>query len=104
LNWRHLPQVNAQVPLDTANNRTLPTSGYDEFDLNGYFNLPYGVQLRAGVSNLFDKQPPTTGSTVPFINAAGQVTTLATSGAGVTDSSYYDVMGRRFYIGLKARF
>jgi iron complex outermembrane receptor protein len=104
VNWRHLPQVNAQVPLGTVNNRTLPVSGYDDFDLNGFFQLPHGLQLRAGISNLFDKQPPTTGSTVPFISSTGQITTLASSGAGSTDSNYYDVMGRRFYVGLKARF
>jgi hypothetical protein len=41
---------------------------------------------------------------VPFINSAGVITTLASSGATSFDPNYYDVMGRRFYIGLKARF
>ncbi len=104
LNWRHLPQVNAGVPLGTANVHTLPTSGYDDFDLSTFWNLPRGLQLRAGIQNLFDKQPPTTGASTPTLNAAGQITALASSGAGSTNSSYYDVNGRRFFIGLKARF
>lgn len=104
LNWRDLPQVNAAVSNNTAGNRTLPTSGYDVFDLNAQFLLPHGLTLRAGMSNIFDKQPPTTGSTIPFVNSAGVITTLAVSGTGSTNSNYYDVMGRRFYVGLKARF
>ena len=104
LNWRHLPQVGPAVPAGTANVHTLPTSGFDQFDLNGFFNLPHGLQLRAGISNLFDRAPPTTGATTATVNSAGQTTVLAVSGAGSTNSSYYDVLGRRFYIGLKARF
>jgi outer membrane receptor protein involved in Fe transport len=104
VNWRHLPQVNPAVPNGTPNVHTLPTSSYDQYDLNGFFNLPHGLQLRAGIQNLFDRSPPTTGSTTPTVNAAGQTTVLAVSGAGATNSSYYDVLGRRFYVGLKARF
>ncbi|MGZ3274909.1 MAG: TonB-dependent receptor domain-containing protein [Caulobacteraceae bacterium] len=104
LNWRHLPQVNTNSPLGTPGVRTLPTSGYDNFDLNAFLQLPHGLQLRGGISNIFDKAPPTTGSTIPAINGAGVTTVLASSGQGTTNSSYYDVMGRRFYIGLKARF
>jgi outer membrane receptor protein involved in Fe transport len=103
LNWRHLPQVNTNVPNGTPGVRTLPTSGSDIFDLNGFFNLPHGLQLRAGISNLFDRAPPTTAATVPLA-IGGQTIVLGTSGAGTTNSSYYDVLGRRFYVGLKARF
>jgi outer membrane receptor protein involved in Fe transport len=104
LNWRHYPQVHPAIPLGTANVHTLDTSGYDVFDLSSFYNLPHGIQLRAGISNIFDKQPPTTGSTTPTVNTAGVTTVLAVSGAGTTNSSYYDVNGRRFFVGLKARF
>jgi outer membrane receptor protein involved in Fe transport len=102
VNWRHLPQVHPAVPLGTSTT-TLPISGYDIFDLNAFFNLPHGLQLRAGIQNLFDKDPPTTASTTAIVNG-GVTTTLASSGAGQTNPAYYDVNGRRFYIGLKARF
>ena len=104
LNWRHLPQVNPAIPLGTPNVHTLPTSGYDEFDLSTNWNLPHGLQLRGGIQNLFDKGPPTTGSSTNTVNSQGVVTALGLAGTGSTNSSYYDVMGRRFFIGLKARF
>jgi outer membrane receptor protein involved in Fe transport len=103
LNWRHLPQVRTAVPANnTSINRALPYSGYDIFDLNGFFNLPHGLQLRASIANLFDKQPPTS-ATLPAITN-GAVTTLGNDGAGSTSAAFYDTIGRRFSIGLKARF
>jgi outer membrane receptor protein involved in Fe transport len=62
------------------------------------------VQLRAGISNIFDKQPPTTGSSIPLYSSAGLLTGLASSGAGATNSNFYDVLGRRFYVGIRASF
>jgi len=102
LNWRHLPQVNAPTAV-APGNVTLPTSAYDIFDVSTNWSLPHAMQLRFGIQNLFDAQPPTTGaSTAILVN--GITTKLASSGQGVTNPSFYDPLGRRFYIGLKARF
>jgi outer membrane receptor protein involved in Fe transport len=102
LAWQHLPQVNAATAI-VPGNTTLPTAAYDVFDLNTTWSLPHGLQLRAGISNLFDVMPPTTAATVPvMIN--GAATTVASSGQGMTNPAFYDEMGRRFYVGLKARF
>jgi iron complex outermembrane receptor protein len=104
LNWRHLPQVNAAgQALNPASNLTLPTSAYDIFDLNSNFTLPYGLLLRAGIQNLLDTQPPTTGAT-KALSVGGVPVALASDGAGTTNPSYYDVLGRRFFVGLKVRF
>ncbi len=69
-----------------------------------------------GVDNLFNTQPPTTGATTgvggsgaspgnPYnygtYTAGGS---LANDGAGSTNPSLYDALGRRFYVGLKAKF
>jgi outer membrane receptor protein involved in Fe transport len=102
LNWRHLPAVWGGVPQNTVNNHSLPYAGYDIFDLNGFFNLPHGLQLRASISNLLNKQPPTSATTPTLTN--GVITTLGNDGAGSTNAAYYDTIGRRFSIGLKARF
>jgi outer membrane cobalamin receptor len=106
LNWRHLPQVRTGVPVNTAINHALPYSGYDIFDLNGFFNLPYGLQLRASIANLFNKQPPTSATTATYTTTNGQtyISSLPNDGAGSTNAGYYDTIGRRFSIGLKARF
>ncbi|HEY4029294.1 MAG TPA: TonB-dependent receptor [Caulobacteraceae bacterium] len=102
LNWRHLPKVNAASAV-APGNVTLPTNAYDIFDLNANFALPHGLSLRAGIQNLFDVSPPTTGATSAiYVNGLQQ--TVASTGQGTTNPSFYDVLGRRFYVGLKARF
>jgi len=102
LNWRHLPAIRPGSPVNTTPNHTLPYAGYDIFDLNGFFNLPHGLQLRASIANLFDKQPPVSATTNTLTN--GVISTLGNDGAGTTNAAYYDTIGRRFSIGLKARF
>lgn len=102
LNWRHLPQVNAATSVSPGNT-TLPTRAYDIFDLNTNWSLPHRMQLRFGIQNLFDVQPPTTGATISTL-VNGNPVTLPSSGQGTTNVSYYDELGRRFYVGLKARF
>ena len=102
LDWRRLPQVGA-ASATAPGNTVLPTAAYDIFDLNTLWTLPHGLQLRAGIQNLFDVSPPTTGATsAVYVNGLQQ--TVASSGQGTTNPSFYDPLGRRFYIGLKARF
>jgi outer membrane receptor protein involved in Fe transport len=87
LSWRHLPSLKNTTP------GALPNSAYDEFDLAGAWKLLGEVNLRAGVDNLFDAQPPIVGR-IPGVNNA----------TGITDAGNYDTIGRRFYVGLRARF
>ena len=61
------------------------TPDYSLFDIAGTLVLPHGVSLRAGVDNVFNKQPPTI--TYP----------------GMTLPSIYDVVGRSFWLGVTAR-
>ncbi|MNH85108.1 Vitamin B12 transporter BtuB precursor [compost metagenome] len=58
------------------------------FDLRGTWDVNDTVSLRAGVNNVFDEQPPLY---TPNIQSN-------------TDPSTYDVLGRRYYVGLTARF
>jgi outer membrane receptor protein involved in Fe transport len=46
-----------------------------------------------GVDNLLDKEPPVVGANPGVNNAKGS-----------TSPGYYDVLGRRYYVGAKARF
>ena len=55
--------------------------------------------FRFGVDNLFNVDPPTTGAetaSFPIFNAV--------DGQGTTNESLYDSLGRRFYIGVNAKF
>ncbi|NGM50488.1 TonB-dependent receptor [Caulobacter sp. 602-2] len=58
------------------------------FDLNGAWKVTDMVEVRAGVYNVADKQPPVFSSNIQ----------------ANTDPSTYDVLGRRFYLALKTRF
>ncbi len=61
------------------------TPDYSLFDLSTQIDIRNGLTLRAGINNLFDRQPPTI--TYP----------------GMTMASVYDVVGRSFFVGLQAR-
>ena len=60
----------------------------DYFDLNGSWSVNDTVSLRAGVNNLTDEEPNVFS---PGVQAN-------------TDPSTYDILGRRYYVGLTARF
>jgi outer membrane receptor protein involved in Fe transport len=104
LNWRYFPAVNAVgAATNPAGNLTYQTQAYSVFDLTGFFTLPHGLQLRAGIQNIADSDPVTTGHTkAQYVN--GVQTTVASSGQGTTAAQFYDPLGRRFFVGLKARF
>jgi len=67
------------------------------FALNGSFRINEKISFRGGIDNLLDKQPlvveaiPGTGSN-------------ADTNTDVTRSEYYDILGRRYYIGLSMKF
>jgi hypothetical protein len=52
------------------------------------------------VDNLFDRQPVLVGANwVPTATGSG-----VTSAVGTTDTSNYDIIGRRYYLGFNAKF
>lgn len=61
---------------------------YTYYDLDGSWKINDMFDLRAGVTNVGDKAAP---AYVSFIEAN-------------TDPSSYDVLGRRYFVGLRARF
>ena len=70
-------------------------SSYEWFDLSGSWTVREGVQLRAGVNNLFDKTPPPMDSYYvagpPF-------------GNGNTFPNVYDSLGRTFFVGATIKY
>ena len=99
LRWQHMPSVVSagSISSPTNPNNAFPTNAYDVFDLSGTWKITSAYILRAGVENLFDRQPEITGRT-PGVGSP------ASSGQGSTYLGVYDILGRRFYVGLKARF
>ena len=97
LNWRHLPKTrNVAKVLNPA--ATLEdTPSYDWFALNARVEVLEQLEIRLGVDNLFDREPPLVGVNTLTTGRVGAYNTAS----GQTDPGAYDVLGRSFYIGLK---
>jgi outer membrane receptor protein involved in Fe transport len=105
---------------------SLPIASYDVFDLSGFWTINDTLSVRFGIDNVFDKDPAITGATSgrpydPNLTAAENAAnlqvcngapgcqnpnsySLGSSGLASTSGGYYDSLGRRYYIGVKARF
>ena len=142
--WRFLPRVasiaQAQEKAIVKNNQSAingggqtllsytpttaqSTDSYSTFDLGFNWNISSTYSLRAGVDNVLNKDPPTTGQTLgrpasQYFNGTGAIQvcngapgcsnptaySLPNSGQGTTSGGYYDTLGRRYYLGVKAQF
>ena len=71
--------------LATMGEPSVPAYSY--FDLEAHWHLMEKIDLTAGLTNLFDKGPP-----------------VVESAPMRTDAATYDVVGRTFYAGIKAKF
>ena len=60
------------------------------FDLGGIFSVGESTQIQLGVDNVFDEQPPVLGA--------------ALARDSNTDTSLYDVIGRRYFLSVGVRF
>lgn len=88
LRWRHVDGMTDFRSVPVFSPTAVNTPKYDLFDLTGSWSFDERVTLRAGVNNLGDKDPPF-------------YTSYSNSN---TDPSTYDVLGRRFFVGLNAKF
>jgi outer membrane receptor protein involved in Fe transport len=70
-------------------------SAREYFDLNAAYALTKNLSLSAGVTNLFDKDPP-----ILSTNA----TSTAGAANGNTYPQVYESLGRKIYVNLTAKF
>lgn len=112
MQWRHLSGV--ALDLNTNNpllNATCGASGYpcpdladghigayDYFDLSANWTVREGVELRAGVDNLFDRDPPLLDSNSYGISGPSQF------GNGNTYPGVYDSLGRTIFVGATIKY
>lgn len=92
ITWEHLPAAKDASVVVTPSSTTEGPGSYDEFNLFATWKISPAYELRAGVDNLFDRDPEVVGTIPGVTNSLG--TTLPD----------YDVIGRRFYVGVRARF
>jgi hypothetical protein len=93
IRWRHLPSIDSESAVRTLVSLEQPTDSYNIFDGAARYVLRDTWELRFGVDNLFDVQPEIT-----FPEAGGY------SNAGDTNENFYDMLGRRYFVGLKMQF
>ena len=93
LQWRHLPSARAAITASQPTATNVGAPAYDIFDLSGTVTITGNATLRFGVDNLFNKAPPLTNYDPGAI--------LPTLPGGSFNPGFYDVLGRRFYIGAK---
>jgi len=88
LRWQHLPS------LDTPPGSAVTAFGvesHDQIDLFGRWSFGEHYELRAGIDNLINGNPEVVGAN-------------STNNALGSTNSNYDQIGRRFYLGVTARF
>ena len=85
--WRHIVAMRDSSVVTNPASTTLGTPAYDYFDLSARIAAAGGFDLRLGVNNLTDKQPPIVGG-LP----------------GVTNLGVYDAVGRSVFAGVQAKF
>jgi iron complex outermembrane receptor protein len=83
--YNDLPGTNAGAPARRV-------GAYELYDIQARYSGFKGLELRAGIRNLLDRDPP-------YSNAGGQ-----TSFQGGYDPGYADPRGRYYYAGLTYKF
>jgi outer membrane receptor for ferrienterochelin and colicin len=91
LQWRHLPAVESAAKGIAPTTTQQGTGTYDVFGLNASYNMGK-VTFRAGIDNLLNKAPPS----LNYIPGGD-------SNTDNTNPSFYDILGRRFFVGVKAK-
>jgi outer membrane receptor protein involved in Fe transport len=95
LRWRYFPSAKDASLVVNPTSTLLGVPSHHEFDLFGMWNISRTWTARAGIDNLLNTKPEVSGRNVS--------TTAPDSRLGNTLFDY-DILGRRFYVGLQARF
>jgi outer membrane receptor protein involved in Fe transport len=101
LNWRHIGRLKSEF---TSGNPNLSNPGnvyaidsqigaYDYFDMDGSIDVTPHLNVRLGVNNLTDRQPPVIGF------AANPLLVNGNMAAGM-----YDILGRYLFVGFTAKY
>ena len=96
LQWQHTPEIKSSEEILYGLSSIKGAGAYDMFSLSGAYAFSKDLSIRAGIDNLLDKAPPVAG--VNVAPAAGQMP------GGAINDVLYDVNGRRFYLGVTAKF
>jgi iron complex outermembrane recepter protein len=101
LNWRYIGKVSLDnnddnptlhfASFDQYNGFNARIPAYNYFDISGSWGFREGMQLRFGVNNIADKNPPI-------------ITQEITAGGDANTYSTYDQMGRQAFVAVTMKF
>ena len=94
LEWRHLDSARSEAAATSPTTTILGPNAYDTLSLDGGFSFGENYAVRFGIDNLTDEKPELTQS-----NPAGGDTN-----SDITIPGLYDVLGRRYYVGMSISF
>jgi outer membrane cobalamin receptor len=98
LNWRHLPSIRSETAARVPDTTQRGAESYNAFGLFSRYQINDRLEFRGGIDNLFDEDPQIVEARPATATFAGD------SNSDVTRADYYDILGRRAYIGLKMSF
>ena len=87
LRWRFTDSMDDRSTLTNTASTVPGVPSYNKFDLVGRYRLTESINLRGGISNLFDKDPLVVAGT-----------------PGITDNESYDIVGRSYFVGATMSF
>ncbi len=87
VHWRYIAAMKHQDLVVDPTATTPGVSAYNYFDLDAHWAVINHLELTAGLTNIGNKTPP-------FVS--GQPLT--------TDTATYDIIGRTYYVGFKAKY
>jgi iron complex outermembrane receptor protein len=87
LHWRYIAAMEHQDLVVDPTATTPGVGTYNYFDIDAHYAVLAHLELTAGLTNIADKAPP-------FVS--GQPLT--------TDTATYDIIGRTYFVGFKAKF
>ena len=101
VNWRHIGKLKSEFTSSNSNlsnpSNVFPIdshiNAYDYFDVDGNIDVSPHVNLRLGINNITDRQPPVIGF------AANPLLVNGNMAAGM-----YDTLGRYLFLGFTAKY
>jgi len=85
--WRHLPEMDDITSVTRPASPAPGVPSYDLFDVTLAYKFNDTINVRGGINNAADKEPPIVGGTI-----------------GQTQPGTYDILGRYYYLGLQLGF
>jgi iron complex outermembrane receptor protein len=87
LRWHYLGAMRSLDTVSDPTSTTPPTSSYSLVDLFGSWKIDEHIAVHGGINNLLNRDPP-----------------VVDGAAGNTEPSTYDVLGRAFFVAVRANF